>query len=463
MKRLSAMFVVGLLLALVLPGVASAAAPPWPYFNAFENPTDVDFATYPNSAMSDVTRVSSGDNGIASAAGSWHAIAAVNAGSFTRLGGYSNSFPVGGYTTSIDVYLDMTVATGSNDLRFDWSSAINQPDGNHRRDFVFSVGTSTAAHFVMSASNNTPGWPANPGRDPFTISITGWYTFRHTFRDAGSGVLAVDMSVLDTSNAVLHSWTLSDPTDVIGTTVGGNRYGWLVTNGFSSLALDNVTRTGTIIPSCAPTGFMRDGINLTAAQIGGTVTGNLDATGCNIGAYFDATHPGSVVDADIFGANYFGIVANGGTLDVTTSDVHDIGEVPFNGSQHGVGIYYTGASGTISDNTVSLYQKGGIVVRDGGQVTINENNVTGEGPISYIAQNGIQVSFGASARLFDNDVILNNYEPAKVTACGLLIYKAGGVSGELKAGMSYIKADNSFHDNETNVCNFGKGGAGFSL
>jgi hypothetical protein len=43
-----------------------------------------------------------------------------------------------------------------------------------------------------------------------------------------------------------------------------------------------------------------------------------------------------------------------------------------------------------------------------------------------------------------------------------LIYKAGGVSGASKAGVAYIKADNNFHNNETNICNFGKGG-GFSL
>ena len=144
------------------------------------------------------------------------------------------------------------------------------------------------------------------------------------------------------------------------------------------------------------------------------------------------------------------------------STIRNIGEDPFNGSQHGVGILYTGSSGTISGNTVSLYQKGGIVARDGGKVVISDNTVTGEGGITYIAQNGIQVSFGTSAKLFDNDVSLNNYTPAKVTACGLLIYKAGGVSGGPKAGIAYIKADNSFHNNETDICNFGKGG-GFSL
>jgi parallel beta-helix repeat protein len=462
---LSASALVATLAVAALPAAASAAAPPAPYFNGFEHASDaISPMTSDTQAMFDVTRVSSGTDSITSASGSWHAVAAQNTGNldqFTRLGGYSNSFPVGGYTTSIDVYLDMTVATGSNDLRFDWSSAISDTSATpgHRRDFVFSVGTSIAGNvpgqFVMSASNNSPGWPANPGRDPMTVSTTGWYTFQHTFRDAGAGVLAVDMRVLNASNAVLHTWTLSDPTDIIGTTVGGNRYGWLVTNGFPTLALDNITRSGV---TCTQTGFTRDGINLTAAQIGGTVTGTLNATGCNIGAY----NPSSVTNATIVGANYFGVVANGGTHTVTGSTIRNIGEVPFNGSQHGVGIFFTGASGTISGNTVSLYQKGGIVVRDGGKVTINDNSVTGAGGITYIAQNGIQVSFGTSAKLFGNDVSRNNYTPSKVTACGLLIYKAGGVSGEFKAGIAYIKADNNFHNNETNICNFGKGG-GFSL
>jgi hypothetical protein len=46
------------------------------------------------------------------------------------------------------------------------------------------------------------------------------------------------MKLLDSSDNVLHTWTLSDPTDVIGATVGGNRYGWFVNQEFSSLAFD---------------------------------------------------------------------------------------------------------------------------------------------------------------------------------------------------------------------------------
>jgi hypothetical protein len=216
--------------------------------------------------------------------------------------------------------------------------------------------------------------------------------------------------------------------------------------------------------TCFSTGFVRDGINLTAAQIGGTVTGSLDATSCNIGVYYNAAAtPGSVTSADIFGANYFGVVVDGVSVDVTGSLVHNIGEVPLNGAQHGNAIVYlNGASGTISSNTVSSYQKNGITVSGvGTSASVLNNVVTGEGPITYIAQNGIQISFGATAQLAGNNVSLNNYTPPKVTACGLLIYKAGGVSGASKSGISFIKADNNFHDNETDICNFGKGG-GFS-
>ncbi len=233
---------VALLLFAALP--ATAAAPPAPYFNGFESPTDVSPpGADAGETMFGAVRVPSGTNGVPSADGGFHAIAP-GAGPFMRYGGYSSVWPTGGYTTSVDIYLDTAASPISADLRFDWSSAISDPGGYHRRDFVFSVGTNGTGGWVMSASNNAPGWPANPARDPYTITTTGWYTFEHRFYDAGSGVLAVDMSVIDSGGTVLKTWTLSDPTDIIGVTVGGNRYGWLVTNAIPNLPLDNITRNG---------------------------------------------------------------------------------------------------------------------------------------------------------------------------------------------------------------------------
>ncbi|KKR30522.1 hypothetical protein A2715_05895 [Candidatus Woesebacteria bacterium RIFCSPHIGHO2_01_FULL_39_32] len=232
MKKILKSVIVSTFALLLATGSALAVAN---FFNGFEVDTDGWFTDGTN-----IVRVASGSNGVTSADGDFHA--EVDAGAFTRWGGYESAFPTNGYVTQVDIYLDMSENTVlATDKRFDFSSAINDPAGSHRRDFIFSVGTDplVTGQFAMSASNNAPGWPSNPGRDPFFVDTSGWYTFRHTFQDDGSGVLEVVMDVLDGTETVLHTWTLSDPTDVIGTTVGGNRYGWFVTSDFGFLAIDN--------------------------------------------------------------------------------------------------------------------------------------------------------------------------------------------------------------------------------
>jgi uncharacterized repeat protein (TIGR01451 family) len=560
------------LTATVLTLGASAAPAPAPYANGFENAADVDAVTYPNDAINGaVTRVASGTGGIPSSSGGWYAVADTNSGAFTRYGGYSSVFPAGGYTTSADIYLDTSASPLAADLRFDWDSAISDPAGHFRRDFVFNVATDGLGGFVVAGSNNAGRSGANPLVDPnrITISRSGWYTFQHRFY-SNNGVLAVEMTVSAAgSTTPLETWTRSDPTDVIGTTVGGNRYGWLVTNELP-LALDNITRSGvsadlsivktdspdpvyvgdnltytlavhnagpdsadavtvsdtlpsgttyvsanssagagsctgtstvtcslgslasganatativvtanapgtlsntatvssttydpasannssqatTAVAACRPTGFMRDGIDLTARQIGGTVTGTLDATGCNIGAY----NPTSVTGATIFGANYYGVVVNAATTNVNISNttIHDIGESPFNGAQHGVGVLYNAASGTLSGSSITRYQKNGVVVAGThAAVTVKNNTVTGNGQINYIAQNGIEIASGASASVMGNTVSGNWYTPTTYTACGLLFIQAGGVK----------QSGNTLYANETNLCNAGRGGGNFN-
>lgn len=237
MKKSAVTTVAGIVLALATITVLAATH----YFQGFETDT-FDWSA-------GVTRVVSGTNSVSSAAGNYHAQTLAD---FTRFGGYESTFPAGGYTTSIDVYLNVG-AGNANDTRFDWDSAINKPDGMHRRDFIFNAGfyndtdatpESGQNRFVISASNNSsPGsaFPKNPGRDPFTITTSGWYTFEHHFKNAGSGVLAVDMSISTLAGSPLHSWTLSDATDIIGSTVGGHRYGWFDFQQFPVLAIDNVS------------------------------------------------------------------------------------------------------------------------------------------------------------------------------------------------------------------------------
>ena len=234
MKKIAVLAVASIVLVASIQVLAATH-----YFQGFET----DFYDWTGA-----TRVASGTNGVASAAGDFHAEAA--SGAFTRFGGYESAFPGGGYTTSVDVYLNVEAGT-VNDTRFDWSSAINDPAGNHRRDFVFNAGfyndtdaTGSGPRFVISASNNATrsgAFPKNPDRNPISITTTGWYTFEHRFYNAGLGVLAVELRITDLNGAPLHTWILSDATDIIGTTVGGHRYGWLVILEFPVLAIDNAS------------------------------------------------------------------------------------------------------------------------------------------------------------------------------------------------------------------------------
>jgi hypothetical protein len=207
---------------------------------------------------------------------------------------------------------------------------------------------------------------------------------------------------------------------------------------FAAFAL-LIAVTGLQAVTCTPTGFFRDHINMTAAVVNpaATVTGDVNATGCNIGVYYD-TGSGAVYHATIYGSNYFGIVVNGDynavTVDVTDSIVHDIGETPFNGTQHGVGIYYRAlgvgsTSGTVSGNTVYNYQKGGIVANGATTLTASRNIVTGLGRVDFIAQNGIQLGYGASAIVQRNVVTGNAYTGINCASSGGILVVGGDCYG----------------------------------
>src|SRR5688572_25826020 len=89
------------------------------YFQSFETDT-FDWTG--------ATRVPTTTHGVVSEFGAFHAEDQnFNALTFTRWSGYSKTFPVGGYTTTIDIYLDISppYMTGGampypNDTRFDW-------------------------------------------------------------------------------------------------------------------------------------------------------------------------------------------------------------------------------------------------------------------------------------------------------------------------------------------------------
>ncbi|MBL9116337.1 MAG: hypothetical protein JNJ83_15125 [Verrucomicrobiaceae bacterium] len=245
----------------------------------FSQGFDADVAGW--SALSGTfSAVTSGTGGITSANGGGHAVATGTA--FTRFGEYRSAFPSGGYVTSTKVYLDVS-AGWANDRRFDWIVASSKQDGNHLRDYVFNVGFYNAAdltgpgagtdRFVISASNNAgPGssFPKNVARSPVAVSASGWYTFEHQFSDVG-GALSVLLVLRDPSNAIVSTWTLSDPADLIASVVGGNRYGWLAFNTFSSLAIDTAGLSYNSPSATLPV------LNVTRSWLHATINGAMTA------------------------------------------------------------------------------------------------------------------------------------------------------------------------------------------
>ncbi|MCB0597479.1 MAG: HYR domain-containing protein [Lewinellaceae bacterium] len=202
-----------------------------------------------NANGSNVTREVSGANSgasgasITSADGAAHAaVAPASAGAaFTRLGGYSSSFG-NGFRTSLDVYLDLAdPAVAADTYGWDLSSAVSDPAGAHRRDFIFHTASNASGEILVAGSNNTNFTRRNDlaSINHYTVTTSGWYTFEWIFRDAGGGVLAVDLNLKDAAGTILWTETRSDPSDIIGSTVGGNRYIWFTFTETSYLPIDN--------------------------------------------------------------------------------------------------------------------------------------------------------------------------------------------------------------------------------
>jgi hypothetical protein len=307
-----------ILLVMGVPG-AWADAPPGPYFNGFEASTSGWF-DLSNGGFGQIMRQPSGytngggyADGIVSATGAWHARLDGDPclppspclGPYTRWGGYSDTFPLGGYRTYVDIYLDVAWAGTHPDVRFDFSSAINNSTGGFLRDFVFNAGTNRPTDpgppgFFINASTNafrSGAFPQNPCPNPSTspnvcrtpvhIETSGWYTFRHTFRDAG-GSLAVDMEIFNSSGGSVTAWTIYSG-DAIAT-VGGNRYGWFANEEIPDLPIDNSQRTGLTITLTPTTATNLVGTSHTVtATVASTDPDGHPAVGAGVVIEFDVT------------------------------------------------------------------------------------------------------------------------------------------------------------------------------
>jgi len=134
-------------------------------------------------------------------------------------------------------------------------------------------------------------------------------------------------------------------------------------------------------------------------------------------------------------AQFYGIRVDNGSAIIVNNHITKIEDTPFDGAQEGIAIRVGSATdGTtggavIARNLIDNYQKDGIEVDNtGSSAEIDHNTVIGEGPTAVIAQNGIQISRGATAVVNHNFISSNEYTPQTVLATGILLYQAGAVS-----------------------------------
>jgi hypothetical protein len=302
MKRFfGAVALAAVALTIALIGTASGASPT--YSNGFETDTAGWFDNGGTIAQQSSAYVNPGGyaSGINSASGGFHARlnrgpcstdltggggpTVYCSGPFTRWGGYGQTW-YGGWTTQVDVYLDAAYAQANADsysgnlaglsldetppgnptdpdvkgTRFDYSSAVNNAQGNFIRDFGFNVATGPDLHgnltctgFIATAGMNVNRSGAdayNPAFNPQCIPTSGWYTFKHTFREnMSTHFLEVLMEIIPVGSATpTASWTIQSPDPIASgdptKDVGCNRYGWFTDQEMWGLPIDNASING---------------------------------------------------------------------------------------------------------------------------------------------------------------------------------------------------------------------------
>jgi hypothetical protein len=153
--------------------------------------------------------------------------------------------------------------------------------------------------------------------------------------------------------------------------------------------------------------------------------------------------PNPTINAGIY-------VAGGATANVTGTTILNINRGAANfGVQTGYGIL-VGSTGqmqvghaTITGCTIEGYQKSAIITGGTGTtVTANDNTITGIGPTTLIAQNGIQITEGTTATVDNNTVTGNEFtgnnsgpDPTmNVQSVGILVLTTTTVAGNTTTG-----------------------------
>lgn len=186
-----------------------------------------------------------------------------------------------------------------------------------------------------------------------------------------------------------------------------------------------------------PTGALP---NTTSLTTGGPIAAIVLVDGTSKVDLDNLTVDGSTNGLSGCGTNLVGVYYRNSSGDIDNVAVRNIklGVADF-GCQSGLGIFVQSGPGKtsrvdISGSSIHDYQKGGITANEAGtEVNISGNAVTGVGPTPQIAQNGIQLGFGAKGTVYGNSVINHVYSlctspsSCAATSSNILIFNSNSV------------------------------------
>jgi hypothetical protein len=212
-----------------------------------------------------------------------------------------------------------------------------------------------------------------------------------------------------------------------------------------TLNADCTTTSSIIIPN----GFTLDGAGHTITAMdpsGGHFTGGVIQNGGATASVTNVkiTTSGLAEVCDAGADRLRGILFEGASGSITGNEVNNINQNQgpvLSGCQEGnaIEVRNFGSSATtirvrIDGNTISGYQKTGIVANGNTDATVTDNVVTGYGPQGYIAQNGIQIGFGATAAVKHNQVSGNAYTGSSTVSGGIIVVAGPGYGSAYSVG-----------------------------
>lgn len=251
-----------LIFAAALGGAMVVAATPTKADQLFNQGFETDTSGW-FSAGGTITRVASGGGtlAVASSSGGYHAEVTIPTwGVFTRFGGYSDTWPTGGFEQNLDVYIDPAAGnlgdgwwldnaiTCSDEARTDGIGVCSPSEG-----WLEAGGIGA---FKKDCGGGTPGWAiaadgdgaGNLGGGGVCIITAGWYTIVSEWIENAGNTGDPNTDGIDRNTYVVDSggniiYTSLNPNQHLLKYAGGWRYGWLSTgygsNFAGTLAIDN--------------------------------------------------------------------------------------------------------------------------------------------------------------------------------------------------------------------------------